>query len=289
MTLRSDRQIFADRCRQFYDRAFPKGAKIKSLQHILGLSFDAAEKLAAGRVPTTNHLLLLARHFGREFVDQVFAEVVERHSLASAIDLDAVRRSLNAQALESSLPALRAATSQDSNHLSGASRDRCLDPRPGPNVAFRRLSLANIERANSHLAFHFRRWSESLKLSDRQSLIAVARAMPEVRTSVQTLQNEDLVYDYVSPAFRLYGRSHESMVGRSTVEAAFDRSYSEACGVETRRAIALGEAVAEEVHATANVEPGVFMQLSYRRLILPYVEAQTRFAVVTSEIIATPE
>jgi hypothetical protein len=282
MTLTKGLNSLGGRCRSFFDSALPKGAKVKSLQGILGLSYASAERIAGGHTPTTAHLIVLARHFGHSFVDYIFADVVERPSAAELAEVEAIGRALNEQAVVAAptAPAVAVVAEAGSLRPSPSTEDR----RASGLVVVRR-SLAEVAGRKSHLATHLRRWSESLGLAERSSLRAMGEKTPHLRTSITTQRGDDLIYGYISPAFRLHANDREKLIGRSTTDT-FDKDYAGACANNTRAVIASGKPAVDDVRARVKVEPGVILDLTYRRLILPYVEGGTRVAVCASEPLA---
>lgn len=283
MSLSLDRQILADRCRSFYDSALPKGAKIKTLQGILGLSPDAAEKMAAGRLPTTSHLVLLARHFGRSFVDYVFRDVAgEMPTETEFAEVEAIRRALDEQGMVAVAPSAAVALVAPVVGLCAEARG---EDRREAGLAVTRRSLDTIAGRKSHLATHLRRWAESSAKAERSSLINMARQTPHLRTSITTQRGDDLFFAHISPAFRLHAVDREKLVGQRITDT-FDRDYAEACAANTRAVLASGRPAVDDVDAMIAVEPGVSLHLRYRRLILPYLEGRTPFAVCASEPIA---
>lgn len=282
MTLTKGLNSLGGRCRSFFDSTLPKGAKVKSLQGILGLSYASAERIAGGQTPTTAHLIVLARHFGHSFVDYIFADVVERPSAAELAEVEAIRRALDEQAVVAAAPAPAVA-------MVASALPVCAEPSrlnsPQASLRVERRSLAEVASRTSRLSAHLRRWSESLGLAERSSLVSMARKTPEHRTSLVTQRDDDLIYGYISPAFRLHANDREKLIGRATTDA-FDKDYAEACAQNTRAVIASGKPAVDDVRARVKVEPGVFLDLTYRRLILPYLEGGTRFAVCASEPIA---
>ena len=252
-------------------------------REVLGLSPDAAEKMAAGRLPTTSHLVLLARHFGRSFVDYVFRDVAgEMPTATEFAEVEAVRRALNEQEVVASSPAAAVAVVAPA----GAVCDQAgRGNRAEASLRVERRSLTDIAGRKSHLATHLRRWSESLGRAERASLIAMAQSTPHMRTSVTTQRGGDLFFAHISPAFRLHANERERLIGQRITDI-FDRDYAEACAANTRAALTDGHPAVDDVNAMVVVEPGVSLHLRYRRLVLPYLEGRTPFAVCASEPIA---
>lgn len=110
MTLTQDHRLIGDRCRLYLDAALPKRAKVKTLQGILGLSHASAERIAAGQTPTTAHLVTLAHHFGRAFLDFIFADVIERPSSVDLAALEAMKGALHEEKVVAASPAAAVAT-----------------------------------------------------------------------------------------------------------------------------------------------------------------------------------
>lgn len=251
--------------------AAPQGGKIKLLRHLLNASVSNAERVATARMLTLAQVTALARHFGKDFVDFVFADVVgERPSAAELAEVEAWRRD-DEQAVVALAPAPQVAlVAQPCPVLPSAGGRDCEEAGVGYSVT--RRSLGDIASRKSHLAAHLRRWSESLGLAERSSLVEMAKATPQHRTSITTQRGEDLIYGYISPAFRLHSNDREKLIGRSTTDT-FDKDYAQACATNTRNIIASGKPAVDDVRARVKVEPGVFLDLSYRRLILPTSKA----------------
>ena len=117
-------------------------------------------------------------------------------------------------------------------------------------------------------------------------LAASAAERPERRVSIVSDAGPDLVFEHISPAFRLYTDADRArLIGRPTTEAP-DPAYARACDANTRAVIAAGEPKVDDVSAVIRVEAGVSLALDYRRLILPYTDGRRRFTVCASEPLA---
>ena len=260
----------------------------KRLAYEIGAHEDTARSMLAGNVPHGEFLLATMALGGWDYIRDLLKPIVgERPTEAELAEVAVMRRSLDGEVVP--LPvlcdapvALASRPGTASPEQGGLDRD---EGGVGQALVVTRRSLAIVAGRKSHLATHLRRWSESLGLAERSSLVTMAMSSPQHRTSLVTQRGEDLIYGHISPAFRLHAPDREKLIGRPTTDT-FDRDYAEACAKNTRDVIASGKPAVDDVRARVKVEPGVYLDLTYRRLILPYLEGGVRFAVCASEPLA---
>jgi len=277
-------KIVGERSRAYLREHLPQNSAVKHLARIIGQSVGSAARLyTEGAAPTTAHVAMLARHFGGEFLTYVFGE--EAPTAAELAEVEAMRRALD---VEVAVPAVHAARAV----VSAAGQSPASPVESGSDRAPARLGSVVVRRSldvvaskRSHLADHLRRWAESSGKAERSSLVNMARQTPHLRASLVTRRGDDLLFGHISPAFRLHAVDRERLIGKPTTET-FDRDYAEGCARNMRDVMDSGRPAVDDVDATVAVEPGVSLHLRYRRLVLPYLEGRTPFAVCASEPIA---
>lgn len=268
-------------------KRFEGRAGAKRLAYEVGSSEDTARIMLSGQVPHGEYLLASFARFGWTYIRELLEPIAgEMPTQAEIAEVAVMRRSLDEvvplPVLGAASVALASRPGSASSEQGGLDRD---EGGVGQSLVVTRRSLAVVAGRKSHLATYLRRWSESLGLAERSSLVSMAHATPQHRTSLVTQRGEDLIYGHISPAFRLHAPDREKLIGRPTTDT-FDKDYAEACAQNTRAVIASGKPAVDDVRARVKVEPGVYLDLTYRRLILPYLEGGVRFAVCASEPIA---
>ncbi len=269
-------------------KRFEGRAGAKRLAYEVGSSEDTARIMLAGQVPHGEYLLATFARFGWTYIRELLEPIAgEMPTQAEIAEVALMRRSLDGEVvplpvLGTAPVALASRPGPASPEQGGLDRD---EGGVGQALVVTRRSLAVVAGRKSHLATHLRRWSESLGLAERSSLVTMAMSSPQHRTSLVTQRGLDLIYGHISPAFRLHAPDREKLIGRPTTDT-FDKGYAEACAQNTRDVIASGKPAVDDVRARVKVEPGVYLDLTYRRLVLPYLEGGVRFAICASEPLA---
>lgn len=185
MTLSKGVKNFGRRCGDFFDVALPRGAKLKALEEVVGQGPGTARRLSRGEAPTVPQILSLAQHFGRDFVDYVFADVlpdtaereerVGRYLKAARVD--------RAEALHASVEN-RAFRNLVDRRPRGVGR---LDAREtgseAPRLVSERLPLDRIGGSEALLP-HLDRWRSRLGRMETSEVVAWARADSTGRSGV---------------------------------------------------------------------------------------------------------
>lgn len=210
MSLALSLKRIGDRCRDYFDTAIPKGEKIATLQEVLELSSASAEQIAAGRPPTTAHLLKLREHFGQDFIDYVF----EREARVGRL-LKAVREERRSYA-NTGADAARG----DRGH--GGRGE--LAPSPAGAAAsglitVRRPLSCLGDLGCSHLKDRLSRFSG--RINNVERAVDLAKADPLKRTGIAVRDGSSWRLAYIAQA---NGLTPQIMTGRSLSELP-DRAY----------------------------------------------------------------
>ncbi len=219
MTLTLDLQFLRRRTAEFCAQATPEGAKIKTLRHVLGLSEAGAERIASGR------MLTLARHYGRDFLDFVFADIE-----ATASDREALAGRYIKAARAERVEASNAATNENRARDGLADRRLGRDGQLAAGSAWRSSSrLISIRRSPSclgdlgcaHLRDRLSRFTGRITRPDRA--VAFAKADPLKRTGIAVRDGSSWRLEHVALA---NGLTNQGMVGRR-ISDLVDREYAE--------------------------------------------------------------
>lgn len=292
-------------CRSLYLDVMERAAdrlrrmSVKAVQHLLNVSKPSAQNARFGEIPRTENFVALLAKLGPQGARAVLAPVIGEMPEAEEFEtLREIRRSLarieqarvrrgNATTLDQMGVVPMAAVAAEG----GLCGDEGGSDRQAERLAVERQPVALLddrgagEEGSGHLVHHLHRWRDSIGRAERSSLIGAARQTPHLRTSIVTPRGADLIYDEITPAFRLHGAERDRLIGKPTTDT-FDKDYAEACAANTRSVIALGEPALDEVGARIRVEPGVWLDINYRRLVLPYSDGRMKFAVCASEALA---
>lgn len=158
--------------------------------------------------------------------------------------------------------------------------------RVSSRLKVRRRTLSVIDGGNaSHLGRELARWKASGGTAERDALVEQARHAPERRLAIVSDAGASLVFEHISPAFRLYTEADRArLIGRPTTEAP-DLAYARACDANTRGVIEAGAPQVDDVSAVIRAGD-VSLAIDYRRLVLPYSDGRRRFALCASEPLA---
>jgi len=274
------------------------GMPAKEAARLLGTSLPTITRIRRGEMPSAGVLLAAIKFFGVRILEPVVGKFDDANLVRR---LDAIEgllkevRHARVQSAPSSLPGRHL----DAHGGDGADAQGLGRPEAVPVVAegpAASLALVQVRRSldglagrageeRGHLASHFRRWRDSLGRAERSSIVAAAKQTPHLRTSLVSPSGEDLLFRYISPAFRVHALERERLIGRPTTES-FDLDYARACAANTQAVMAAKEPALDEVRATVKIEPGVSLAIHYRRLVLPYMDGNQPFAVCASEALA---
>ena len=256
MTLTKDLKTIGGRFGEFCGLAFPKGAKIKGLQGVLGLSYGSAEQLAGGgRVPTVAHLAVMARYYGRDFIDFVFSDVASDISDRE----ERLGRFFKAMGEEKTREAIANRAGVD---LAVARAVPAVDQLAARETRASALGLVSerlpLDKISLFPALldHLQRFRDRLGRAEAGHVIATARADAESRIGVVTRQ----IGDVPRLGYRARTNRLNSLKAGDPITAGEDSAYA----ALTLKTLAEAEASAEPVLARkflpiAIASPTLFM------------------------------